>query len=62
MLGQMGDDIVLRTLGWDQLVEAVFERWPDRIVFVHGRDGFLHRRWVDTLSYFVPPAFKLRLH
>ena len=45
----------------------VFDGYPDRIVFVHGRDGihdasfgthgFIHRRWVDTVGYFVPPYF-----
>jgi hypothetical protein len=44
-----------------------FEQFPDRIVLVYGRDGihdrnlathgFLHRRWVDTVGYFVPPLF-----
>jgi hypothetical protein len=62
-----GDDIVFRTDGWDELVLAEFERFPDRIAFVHGRDGFqdarvgthgfLHRNWVETVGYFVPPYF-----
>lgn len=62
-----GDDIVFRTNGWDTRVLAEFERFPDRIVLVHGRDGFqddrlathgfLHRRWVETVGYLVPPYF-----
>jgi hypothetical protein len=62
-----GDDIVFRTDGWDARVAAEFERFPDRIAFVHGEDGvqggrigthgFLHRNWVDALGYFVPPYF-----
>lgn len=61
-----GDDIVFRTPWHDQVLEA-FDRFDDRICFVHGRDGFhderfgthgwLHRRWVDTVGYFVPPYF-----
>lgn len=65
--GHMGDDIVFRTVGWDRLVRLAFADYTDHIVFVHGRDGiqdarlgthgFLHRRWADTLGYFVPPYF-----
>jgi glycosyltransferase involved in cell wall biosynthesis len=64
---QCGDDIVFRTDGWDARVLAEFDRFPDRVVFVHGEDGiqganigthgFLHRRWVDAVGYFVPPYF-----
>lgn len=63
-----GDDLRFETPGWDLVVEEEFERWPDRIVLVHGDDGgdhdqtvgthpFLHRRWVDTVGYMTPPGF-----
>lgn len=62
-----GDDIRFRTTGWDAQVLNEFEKVPDRLVLVHGRDGiqddrvathpFLHRNWVDTVGYFVPPIF-----
>lgn len=64
-----GDDIVFRTDAWDTRVLETFERYPDRIALVHGRDGFqhptrgvathsfLHRNWVETVGYFVPPYF-----
>ena len=62
-----GDDIIFRSTSWDEAVLDVFGRHPDRIVFVHGDDkvwgerlgthGFLHRRWVDAVGYFVPPYF-----
>jgi len=63
-----GDDIVFRTPGWDQMVRDEFDRWPDKIVLVQGDDmspnrevlathGFLHKRWVETVGYFVPPLF-----
>lgn len=62
-----GDDIVFRSQQWDLHVLYAFERYPDRIALVHGRDGyqdaglathsFLHRRWVEALGYFVPPYF-----
>lgn len=62
-----GDDIVFRTSSWDVRVLDEFDRWPDRIVLVHGRDGFqdanlgthsfLHRRWIEALGYLVPPYF-----
>lgn len=62
-----GDDIVFRSDNWDQEVLARFDGMPDKILFVHGNDGFqfdkigthgfLHRRWVETVGYFVPPYF-----
>lgn len=63
-----GDDIVFRTPGWDHMVREAFAASEDKILFVHGDDlgphgqtfgthGFLHRRWVDEIGYFVPPYF-----
>ena len=62
-----GDDIIFRSQNWDLHVLYAFERYPDKIALVHGRDGyqdanlathsFIHRRWVETLGYFVPPYF-----
>jgi glycosyltransferase involved in cell wall biosynthesis len=66
---QAGDDIVFRTKGWDKMVEDEFAKWPDKIVLVHGDDlddnfrsnfgthSLLHRRWIETLGYFIPPYF-----
>lgn len=61
------DDVIFRSPSWDTAVEAAFAAIPDRIVVVHGRDGFqdaalgtlsfLHRRWCDTVGYFLPPYF-----
>src|SRR5262245_33085950 len=57
------DDILFRTPGWDAIVRGAFARYPDRLVMVHGSDGFradivtmpfLHRRWVETVGYFAP--------
>lgn len=65
ILMHAGDDIRFRTPGWDRAVTDAFP--PDRIAFVHGRDGihdqalgthgFVHRRWVEAVGYFVPPLF-----
>jgi hypothetical protein len=67
ILMHCGDDIVFRTQGWDTMVRNVFERYPDRIVFVHGDDGywqdrlgthgFLHHRWTEAVGTFCPPYF-----
>jgi hypothetical protein len=64
---QCGDDIVFRTPGWDTRVIEAFSEHPDNIVFVHcnamdwgaelGTHGFLHRKWVEAVGYFVPPYF-----
>lgn len=66
--GHMGDDIIFRTPGWDVMVKDAFRKFPDRIAFVYGDDvsgngvnfgthGFIHKRWIDTVGYFVPPYF-----
>lgn len=66
---QGNDDVFFRTTGWDVLVREAFDALPDRIAFVHGRDGhpehdgvfgtlgFLSREWVDAVGYFTPPYF-----
>jgi len=63
------DDMVFRSPGWNEQVEAAFASVPDRILMVHGNDGggywkdtfgvfpMVHRRWVETLGYFTPPYF-----
>lgn len=68
ILMHCGDDIVFRTPSWDAEVRRVFAASEDKILLVHGDDcspntdalathGFLHRRWIETLGYFVPPLF-----
>ncbi len=67
ILMQCGDDIIFRTEGWDREVIYTFDQIPDKIALVHGEDGiqhaniathgFLHRRWMETVGYFVPPYF-----
>lgn len=68
ILMHCGDDIIFRTYGWDTKVVEEFNRYPDNIVFVFGNDGsphngkfgthgFIHRKWVETVGYFVPPYF-----
>ena len=63
-----GDDVIFRTPGWDQMVEAEFAKVPDRILLVHGDDlsgnahngstyGFVHRNWVNAVG-FVPGIFE----
>lgn len=62
-----GDDLIFRSPNWDELVLKTFEKYPDKIVFIHGPDGFfadnfgthgfLHKNWVKTVNYFLPPYF-----
>lgn len=62
-----GDDIVFKTNGWDEMVAKCFEAHSDKLLFVHGNDGhwkekfgthgFLHRKWIEAVGYFVPPYF-----
>lgn len=69
ILMHCGDDLIFRTEGWDTVVKDKFAQYPDNIVFVYGNDGsgvhdgkfgthgFIHRRWAETVGYFVPPYF-----
>jgi len=61
------DDLVFRTKYWDVMVAKAFREQDDKILFVHGDDGhwgkefgthgFLHRNWIDTVGYVLPPYF-----
>jgi hypothetical protein len=67
ILMNCGDDVVFRTKGWDSMVKQAFASYPDRILFAHGDDahfgsqfgthGFVHRKWINAVGYFVPPYF-----
>ena len=68
LLFHANDDVVLTTPGWDELVEDYFAASGDKLWLVGGDDGYLHsetliphpivhRRWVETLGYFIPPYF-----
>lgn len=63
-----GDDITFDTPGWDVEVRKAFDETPDKILFAYGNDlgphgetfgthGFVHRRWVEAVGYFLPPLF-----
>lgn len=65
---QGNDDTIYTSPGWDVLVEEVFEEVPDKIILVHGFDvyghgdrfgphSFVHRKWVQTLGYFIAPYY-----
>lgn len=62
------DDVVLTTPGWDEIVVDFFAGSADKLWLVGGDDAYLqsrtliphpivHRRWVQTLGYFIPPYF-----
>lgn len=68
ILMHCGDDLSFDTDGWDGMVREAFEQTPDKILFAYGNDlgphgetfgthGFIHRRWMETVGYFVPPLF-----
>jgi len=64
---QFGDDTVMRTMGWDVMIEEAFSSYHDRLVLVYGKDGIhnegfaphyaLHKNWIETLGYASPPYF-----
>lgn len=65
---QAADDIIFRTIGWDQIVENAFNECPDKVLLCHGDDlsphgktfatlPFVHRRWVETVGYFTGQGY-----
>jgi hypothetical protein len=61
----IADDFVFKTYGWDTDVRAAFEQSRDKIILVcpnnkdwsrwgFGVVGFVHRKWIETLGYFIP--------
>lgn len=64
---QLGDDTIMRTKGWDTLIENAFLEHEDRLLLVYGRDEIhnekfaahyaLHRNWIETVGYASPPYF-----
>jgi len=59
------DDIVCRSVGWDEALDEAM--WPDGLGCVYfnngdGRDRVEHfavgKPWVDTVGYFMRPEFK----
>jgi glycosyltransferase involved in cell wall biosynthesis len=65
---QANDDLTMASKGWDTMLEKAFAEVPDKIMLCHGSDvfghgsnfgphAFVHRKWVETLHYFIPPYF-----
>lgn len=61
-----GDDLVMMTHGWDDLVINKFNEIEDKIALLFGDDTIqtnlathpiIHRRWVECLGYITPPYF-----
>lgn len=62
-----GDDVVFESKGWDFEITKEFEKSKDNILLIYGKDGiqneklathfFVHRVWLETLGYIVPPLF-----
>jgi hypothetical protein len=63
----IGDDTYIETDNWGQMIIQEFDKVPDKILMVAPKAGtlgkakcphfFLHKNWVNTLGYFLPPHF-----
>jgi len=61
------DNAVFKTKGWDETIREEFRKVPDRILYVHGKDGvrkddlgtmgFIHRNWINAVGFVTPPYF-----
>jgi len=67
ILFAVSDDILFRTQGWDDMLCAAFERYPDRLLLAYTNDGLdrdkcthfaVHRRWVELAGLYVWPEFE----
>jgi glycosyl transferase/beta-hydroxylase protein BlmF len=67
LLFAVSDDILFRTQGWDEILCAAFERYPDRLLLAYTNDGLdrdkcthfaVHRYWLYLSGYFVWPEFE----
>ena len=65
-----GDDLIMKTKGWDTLVKNKFDTIEDKIDILYGKDGgesqhpvefathpIVHRKWGEILGYVNPPYF-----
>lgn len=68
LLFHVNDDVILKTPCWDEIVEDFFAGSTDKLWLAGGDDAYLHsetliphpivhRRWVESLGYFIPPYF-----
>ena len=64
---QFGDDTIMRTQNWDELIEATFQKYPDKLILAYGNDGIhnskfsthycLSREWIETVGYMSAKYF-----
>tara|TARA_B100000925_G_C21987424_1_gene465147 strand:+ start:176 stop:859 length:684 start_codon:yes stop_codon:yes gene_type:complete len=75
LLTLIGDDVEILTKGWDKIIENKSKEYDDKIFVLTVDDGrkdkkqgkymrcphpTVHKKWVETLGYFVPPFFMHR--
>jgi len=75
LLTLIGDDVVIKTPGWDERIETEAKKFADNIYVITVDDGrkdrqqgkfmrcphpTVHKKWVEVLGYFVPPFFMHR--
>lgn len=63
----VGDDCYFKTENWTKMILDAFDKYPDKIACVYPRAPSvskyksphfcLHRNWINTLGYFLPPHF-----
>lgn len=63
----MGDDAQVNTPKWGKYILSIFDQYPDKIAMVSPKAEnlgkskcphfFLHKNWIRTVGYFVPPFF-----
>jgi hypothetical protein len=66
-----GDDLIMRTQGWDSIIAEAYAKCEDRILLCYGADGgesvhtqsnfathpIISRRWVEIQGCITPPYF-----
>lgn len=66
-----GDDLLMRTNGWDSVIIEAYEKCEDKILLCYGSDGgervhtqknfathpIISKKWVEIQGYITPPYF-----
>lgn len=61
------DDSLFRTRGWDKLVDAAIDKFPDELVVAYANNGqgrekceqfFTTRRWVSVVGWLMRPEYE----
>jgi hypothetical protein len=74
LLTLIGDDVIIETKNWDEIVETYASKISDKLFVITVNEGrtrkidgrmtcphpIVHKKWLETFGFFVPPFFQHR--